>query len=76
MFEHFFVVVECRYCKKYFDKSSIDSFTIFGNKQNFCSMDCKKLFVSKVKEIVTCDYCKVTTISSTINHKIAIKLCI
>jgi zinc finger MYM-type protein 2/3/4 len=56
---------ECSMCQRYFERKSINSNTYFEMTQNaqpkiFCTKECFTVFIIKNREILKCDWCKVS----------------
>ncbi|XP_077301201.1 zinc finger protein without children isoform X2 [Arctopsyche grandis] len=51
----------CRWCKKYFERKSIESYTIYTDAavHCFCSKTCMNVYISNSRHIVPCNWCKV-----------------
>lgn len=52
---------QCRWCKKYFERSLDKSFTIYDGTTPFCfcSKACINVYISNSRHIVPCNWCKV-----------------
>ncbi|CAG4960276.1 unnamed protein product [Colias eurytheme] len=52
---------QCRWCKKYFERKSNNSFTIYdgSSPHPFCSKSCMNIYISNSRHIVPCNWCKV-----------------
>ncbi|CAK1545626.1 unnamed protein product [Leptosia nina] len=52
---------QCRWCKKYFERTLRNCFTIYeGTKPiPFCTKSCMNIFISNSRHIVPCNWCKV-----------------
>lgn len=61
MYFQFFFIDQCRWCKKYFERKSIESYTIYTDAavHCFCSKTCMNVYISNSRHIVPCNWCKV-----------------
>ncbi|XP_041982765.1 zinc finger MYM-type protein 3 isoform X2 [Aricia agestis] len=52
---------QCKWCKKYFERTLSKNFTIYDNSAAncFCSKSCMNIYISNTRHIVPCNWCKV-----------------
>ncbi|XP_067013358.2 zinc finger MYM-type protein 3 [Anabrus simplex] len=55
------VADQCDMCKKYFDKSKMENFTVFYDDipHSFCCKTCMNVYILANRKIVPCNWCKV-----------------